>query len=377
MVTKLFIIKEILLFQKKSHRKAGEGIESGLYPFFTSSQIQKKWCNTADYLSESIILGTGGSPSVHCAKEFSASADTFILCPINQNISAKYVAYFLLGNKHILDKGFQGAGLKHISHTYVEKIEILIPVDKNGLPDIENQNKIVNLLEEANKLKYKRTVANKKMDEIIPAVFNKMFGDPILNQKKWPSQKLIEVCDKKAGIKAGPFGSSLKKDCYTAKGPRVYGQEQVIGGDFEIGNYHISEKKFEEMKAYEVKPGDVLISLVGTIGKVIIVPDNIDRGIINPRLLRIRIRNDVINQYYFSYLLTSNSVIEFFNNVATGITMGVLNAGLLKKLIIPIPPLVLQNEFAKKVKEIEIQKDKQKESSIKIENLFSSILSTL
>ena len=88
-------------------------------------------------------------------------------------------------------------------------------------------------------------------------------------------------------IKAGPFGSALKKSSYVKSGYKIYGQEQVISGNWETGDYYISEEKFNELISCRVKPYDILISLVGTVGKVLILPKGISDGIINPRLIKI------------------------------------------------------------------------------------------
>ena len=70
MAKRNFQIKDILEFQPKSTQKSRRWIkESGTYPFFTSSQSQTKWFDEADYKMESIILGTGGAPSVHNARK--------------------------------------------------------------------------------------------------------------------------------------------------------------------------------------------------------------------------------------------------------------------------------------------------------------------
>ena len=72
--------------------------------------------------------------------------------------------------------------------------------------------------------------------------------------------------------KAGPFGSSLKKDCYVVEGYKVYGQEQIIADNFDIGDYFITKEKFQKMEAYKITAGDVLISCVGTYGRVSVTP---------------------------------------------------------------------------------------------------------
>ena len=79
---------------------------------------------------------------------------------------------------------------------------------------------------------------------------------------------------------AGPYGSSLTKAMYTTSGYRVYGQQQVIPDDFSVGDYYISSEKYDEMQQYVVSPGDVLVSVMGTVGRVAVVPDNVEPGII-------------------------------------------------------------------------------------------------
>ena len=70
---------------------------------------------------------------------------------------------------------------------------------------------------------------------------------------------------------------------YTFCGYRVYGQEQVIADDLRAGDYYIPEAKFYELRTFAVQSGDLLLSLVGTIGKVLVVPAEFHPGIINPR----------------------------------------------------------------------------------------------
>jgi type I restriction enzyme, S subunit len=135
-----------------------------------------------------------------------------------------------------------------------------------------------------------------------------------------------------AGIKPGPFGSSLTKDMYVESGCRVYGQEQVIGGSLDLGDYFISERKFNEMEGFAVRAGDVLISLVGTIGHVLIVPEGHHPGIINPRLLRFR--PDIMHclPTFLKAVLLSQPIRLQLDAFATGGTMPVISAGIIRKL---------------------------------------------
>ena len=71
--------------------------------------------------------------------------------------------------------------------------------------------------------------------------------------------------------------------------------------DFERGSYYLTPEKFEKLKGFEIKSGDILITCAGTLGKIAIVPENIERGIINSVLMRIRIDKSKIDRDYFLY----------------------------------------------------------------------------
>lgn len=247
--------------------------------------------------------------------------------------------------------------------------QTLLPV-----PPMQEQERIVRILDEADQLRRLRAEADRHTGGLIPAMFYEMFSGAIANRLSYPRHSLEEVCISPAGIKAGPFGSSLKKESYTNQGPRVYGQEQIIAGDFSIGDYHISKEKFDEMRAYSVSPGDVLISLVGTFGKVAVVPEHVEPGIINPRLIRIRVNQRMILPMFLKHFLELNETQTQLQSLARGQTMGVLNATLLRELTVPVPSLEQQNAFAARVAEIRGIGAEQTASRRRLDDLFQSLL---
>ena len=83
------------------------------------------------------------------------------------------------------------------------------------------------------------------------------------------------------GIKIGPFGSQLKLEGMVATGYKVYGQANVIAADFERGNKHIDVSKFRELQSCEVRPGDLLITMMGTSGRCARVPEGAPAGIMD------------------------------------------------------------------------------------------------
>ena len=154
--------------------------------------------------------------------------------------------------------------------------------------------------------------------------------------KEWEVGRLSDYLDPINGIKPGPFGSSITKDNYTASGFRVYGQEQVIAGSLEVGDYFISPSKFAEMRGFEVLANDVLLSLVGTVGCVLVVEPPFEPGIINPRLIRLRPGRDIALAHFLKYLLLTAGIRRQLDSLAGGGTMSVINGKVIRRLVAPL-----------------------------------------
>jgi type I restriction enzyme S subunit len=184
-----------------------------------------------------------------------------------------------------------------------------------------------------------------------------VWGGSRLNEEKanlpnlpegWEWSSFVELAVTKANtLKAGPFGSALKKSSYVTTGFKVYGQEQVIRNDPYCGDYYIGEDKFNELISCSVEPKDILISLVGTIGKFLVLPDDIKPGIINPRLVKLSLYRRITSPEYVKLYVESSSVKKYFSMVSHGGTMEILNLKILK--LLPMPPLNEQRRIAEKI----------------------------
>lgn len=154
----------------------------------------------------------------------------------------------------------------------------------------------------------------------------------------WPTTLLEDVVAQRPhALKAGPFGSALKKSFYVQSGFKVYGQEQVLRGDPEYGDYFIDEERFESLRSCAVAARDVLISLVGTIGRTLILPEGIRPGIINPRLVKVSLDESRMLPEFFCLALASPTMRHQLGIEAHGGTMDILNLSLLKQLRFPLP----------------------------------------
>ncbi len=155
------------------------------------------------------------------------------------------------------------------------------------------------------------------------------------------------VSDKKGSIKIGPFGSQLKKEYLVSKGYKLYGQENIYKKNFSLGNRYINEERFNLLSSCELKPGDLIVSMMGTIGFVIIVPENIEKGIMDSHLLRIRIDNNIVDNNFLKHAFRSKIIQFQIDSLSVGTIMAGLSSKVIKELIFPYPPISEQTAIAK------------------------------
>lgn len=148
------------------------------------------------------------------------------------------------------------------------------------------------------------------------------------------------------GNKIGPFGSALRLEDMEDEGIKVYGQENIINNDFTVGYRRISPGKYKEMLVYTALPGDILITMMGTSGRCQIVPEEVETGIIDSHLLRLRIDDVIFNKYIQILIDRSYTIKSQIDHMGRGSIMQGLNSGIVKELIIPLPPLPEQHAIA-------------------------------
>jgi type I restriction enzyme, S subunit len=273
----------------------------------------------------------------------------------NERVDPDYLRHVLVGDRFhsafMATVSGVGGSLLRAKSSYVAEIEI-------PLPPLAEQRRIAALLDRADAVRRKHEESRRLVDELLRSVFLEMFGDPVRNEKGWEVRPLSGRSSPLAEVKAGPFGSALKKETYTSAGYRVYGQEQVLAGSLETGAYFVDEATYLRLRSCSVRAGDLLVSLVGSFGKVLIVPEGHHPGIINPRLVRIRPSLDAFDPRFLASALQQSSVQERLKSMSHGGTMGILNAGQLKLLPVIVPPIDLQRTFAAQARRIEQLRDK-------------------
>ena len=198
----------------------------------------------------------------------------YIIFRPHKDLISEYLFYFLSNDDFRKEgrKQMSGAvGHKRISKEFIENYEIPVP-------SISEQKRVVIILDEVSEKITKAKENTEKNLQNSKDLFESYLQSVFINYgESWKKRKLGDIC----GFVRGPFGGSLRKDIFKSEGYAVYEQQHAIYNQFNKIRYFIDEKKFQEMKRFELKPKELIMSCSGTMGKIAIAPKNIERGIIN------------------------------------------------------------------------------------------------
>ena len=292
------------------------------------------------------------------------STPVYSVCiPANRNINAWYYGQLLrnMALSGYVNSLAKGVRERSTEFRWADASEVILPV-----PDVIEQQAIATFLDrettkinalvaEQEKLiallqeKRQAVISHAVTKGLNPSVPMKDSGVEWLGEVPghWSCIRLKQLVIESV---AGPYGASLTKAMYAPDGYRVYGQQQAIADDFSVGDYFISEEKYEEMRRYTVFEGDVLVSVMGTIGKVAVVPPDAPPGIINPRLVRYRC-GDLIQPRYLQSVLMCQKHQEHLVLESNGTTMDGLNMVTLGRVPIPTPPIDEQTQILRYLKD--------------------------
>ncbi len=148
------------------------------------------------------------------------------------------------------------------------------------------------------------------------------------------------------GMKIGPFGSQLTSGMLDDQGMyKVYGQENVIYKDFQRGSRFIGDDKFRELSVYEIRPGDLLVTMMGTSGRCDVVPEDVTRGIMDSHLLRVRLSSAAREDFVRLLIDEAAYVGTQVQLTGKGSIMHGLNSSIVKDLLLVVPPVEEQNQI--------------------------------
>lgn len=255
-----------------------------------------------------------------------------------------YLKEYCLGDNA---KGFFMRHAKTTTMTTIGQQEISkLPV---LIPPLKEQEKIVSILSTWDKaIELKEKLIEQKKEQKKGLMQRLLTGSIRLSGfcEEWNTMYLEEICVNK-GLVRGPFGGALKKEYFVPKGYKVYEQKNAIYKDANLGDYYINENKFLELKRFEVKQGDFIVSCSGTIGRIYKIPDDSPKGVINQALLKITIDKKLIDsEYFYQYFQWEHFQNKIIENTQGGAMQNLVGMDIFRKTKIAVPNLLEQNKIA-------------------------------
>jgi restriction endonuclease S subunit len=318
-------------------------LENGTYPIVSqeSDPINGYWNCYEDVFTVDtplIIFGDHTKVIKYIDFDFVLGADGVkILKPI-KDLNARFFAFFL--------ENVSIANLGYARHYRLLK-EIMVPI-----PPIHEQKRIVNILDQAfadieqARAKTEQNLKNAR------ELFESACTNSIFSSDASPNHIVSDVAkDEKGSMRTGPFGSQLLKKEIVDEGIAVLGIDNAVNNHFQWGaKRFITQEKFEELSRFEVKPDDVLITIMGTCGRCAIVPKNIPKAINTKHICCITLeQSKCLPEYLHAYFLYHPIAKEYLLSRAKGAIMAGLNMGIIKELPLILPTLEEQKNLVSRV----------------------------
>ena len=260
--------------------------------------------------------GAGVGRTYLCDSKSSVIGTLQYILP-KENVLPEYLFYVI---KHMhLEKYYSGATIPHIYFKNYKNEEF-------NLDSINNQETIINILNDCNKLINLRETQLQKYDDLIKARFVEMFGDPIRNTQKRPITELINVVKMQRG-----FDLPVQER-------QQDGEIPVFGSNGALDHHNVAK----------VKGGGVITGRSGTIGNVYYTEG--DYWPLNTSLFSVDTHGN--NIVYLAYLLTMYDLSRF----TEGTGVPTLNRNKFHDKPIIDVSLVEQKKFADFVQQVDKSK---------------------
>lgn len=340
-------------------------VENGMYPFFTCSK-DHLLIDTFSYDCECVLVAGNGDLNVkYYEGKFDAYQRTYIIESKAKNIlDVRYLYHFMSKYVEKLRLDSIGGVIKYIKIGNITDAKI-------PLPDLATQKHIAEVLDKADALRQQNHQLLANYDELLQSTFIELFGDPVKNPKGWEVKKLGEVAE---NIQIGPFGSLLHQEDYvTGSIPLINPTHISQMRIFPDNNLTVTLEKYQTLKNYHLKENDVIMGRRGEMARCALVTEKEQGWLCGTGSLFIRPSHS-IDSKYLVYFFSNEKTKKVLESEAQGVTMANLNTKIIKNFQFPLPPLQLQQHFAKIVEQIEAQKAQAQAALAESEALFEGLL---
>ena len=279
----------------------------------------------------------------------------------NDKVIPEYLYYFLKSQKVKFVKDGVGGAQPNISAGYLKKVEM-------ELPSLDEQRAIVEVLDKTTNIMVMRNQEIASLDNLIKARFVELFGDPVLNPHEWAKPELSDLAD----LKIGPFGSLLHKEDYIEGGHPLVNPSHIVDGRITIDpKLTVSDEKYEELSAYQLKVGDVVMGRRGEMGRCAVVEEE---GLLcGTGSLLIRPKGKVTADY-IQKIISYPTFKKTIEDMAVGQTMPNLNVPIVSGFRIISPPIEVQNSYYDFIAQVDKSKVAVQKALDETQLLFDSLM---
>ena len=195
--------------------------------------------------------------------------------------------------------------------------------------------------------------------------------------QNWKWQTLADIAaNVPNAIVDGPFGSSLKTSDYVQDGIPVLQGKNISENRFRWTDIrYISEHKAQELRRSSLRPGDILMIKIGSIGYSALVPELYGHGfaIIPANLAKITLDVNKVDTSYVLHWLQSVSSIRYLQSVASKTAQPALSLSKIKNLPVPIPELKEQRRIAAILDQADALRTKRRQALAKLDTLTQAL----
>ena len=235
---------------------------------------------------------------------------------------------------------------------------------KIPLPEIEKQNKIADEIDRITEIILYKKEQLKILDDLVKSQFVEMFEN-----EKYPKKTLNELTNKITDGSHNPPTGVAENEGYM-----MLSSQNIINNSLNYEKVRFLKKEdFEkENLRTNLNRGDVLLTIVGTVGRTAIITD--ETNITLQRSVAVLKPTKEINSIYLVGAINSDDVIRQLNKGAKGVAQKAIYLNDIKKILIAVPPIELQNQFADIVKQIDKQKFEIENSLKEMQELYESLM---
>jgi type I restriction enzyme, S subunit len=278
------------------------------------------------------------------------------------DVSIKYIFHFLRGKQeYIYSKLRSGAAQPHVYAKDIAALEVL-------LPPLPEQRRIAAILDSADAIRVKRREALAQLDSLTQSIFIEMFGDPVSNPKRWIAMKVGNL------LAFQQYGPRFYNETYTEKGiPIIRITDLAEDGSLDFSNMPRLSVSREDIEKYSLKAGDIIFARTGaTVGKIALIQTGMPVCIAGAYFITMRFIESIV-PLYARFVLTAKSIREIVQKRSRQAAQQNFSGPGLRDLPMPLPPIHLQHEFARRVESIERLKGIQRAALAELDALFASL----